>query len=103
MRVCVIPTNQPVYLHDLEGDTLKGLQSLVDGYIEPCAPAQLREVGIELLANEEGLLRGLAPNVNLFPFFFVGQLVAVGIGEEDFVSLTPVQEKKLLHWLYTLG
>lgn len=78
---------------------LEDLQALVGGYIEPAAPVELREQGIELLVNEEGLLKGLDTNENLFPFFFVGQAVAVGVGGEDFVSLSQAQVNFLEDWL----
>lgn len=90
--------------HD-NGDyaSLRALQGLVGGYIETCAPAGLRAQGIELLANEEGLLQGLEPNFNLYPFFYVGQLVAVGIGDEDFVSLTAEQITFIMGWIEGLS
>ena len=102
MRVYLIPAQAPCRPHDTEG-ALHDLQALVDGYIEPCAPVQLKQQGIELLCNEEGLLRGLPCNPHMFPFFFVGNLVAVGIGDEDFVSLTPEQEQWLKQWIENLS
>lgn len=104
MRVYIIPTKAPPHPHDTdESDVLRNLQTLVGGFIEPCAPVQLKQQGIELLADEEGLLKQLPCNENLFPFFFVGPLVAVGIGDEDFVSLTPDQEEYLRMWLEGLN
>lgn len=82
--------------------TLEKLQDLVGGYIEPSTPVQLRERGIELLANEEGLLQGLNLNDNLYPFFIVGQVVAVGVSEDDFVGLNAEQQKYLSEWLGAL-
>lgn len=108
MRVYIIPAQAMHHGHDIDdGFILRSLQSIVDGFIEPCAPAELKEQGIELLANEEGLLRYLPANINMFPFFYVGNLVAVGVGlnddgEEDFVSLTPEQENFLKRWLNNL-
>lgn len=100
MRVYIIPPTGGHHPMDIaDGNTLRSLQFLVDGYIEPCAPPDLRGQGIELLANEEGLLRKLPINWNMLPFFFVGVLVAVGIGEDDFISLTPEQEAYLKKWL----
>lgn len=103
MRVYLIPAQAMHHGHDIDDSMiLRSLQSIVDGFIEPCAPAQLRDKGIELLANEEGLLRQLKVNINMFPFFYVGNLVAVGIGDEDFVSLTPEQEAYIKKWLEDL-
>lgn len=99
MDVYVIkPRMYEYYLQMVDG-SLESLQKLVDGYIELCTPAELRAYGIELLANEEGLLKGLEPNQNLYPFFFVGTLVAVGVSGEEFVSLTPAQMHFLIDWL----
>ena len=79
--------------------TLESLQEMVDGYIEPCAPASLREKGIEMLCNEEGLLKGLEPNQNLYPFFYVGTCVMVATGAEEFLSLSDQQIDYILTWL----
>ena len=99
MRVYLIPHNGTPRAHDCDGN-LYDLQSLVDGWIEPCAPQILRGQGIELLANEEGLLKMLPLNVNTFPVLFLcGNLVAVGVNEDDFTSLTPEQELFIEAWL----
>ena len=107
MRVYVIPAQAPCKAYDTKADDVEGLvfelQALVDGYVELCTPVQLKQHGIELLCNEEGLLRGLPCNINMFPFFFVGTLVAVGVGDEDFVSLTPEQEQWLKQWIENLS
>ena len=103
MRVIVIRTKLGnIQRRDTSG-LLYDLQWLVDGFIEPCAPVQLREQGIELLCNEEGLLRHLPANENLFPFFYVGTVVAIGVGEDEFVGLTEEQEAFVLEWLSGLG
>lgn len=104
MRVMVIPVDatKDTYTIELSGDTLHAMQELVGGYIECATPAQLREQGIELIVNEEGLLAQLPPNEKLFPFFLVGQVIAVGVGEEDFISLTPEQIEYLNNWLFHL-
>lgn len=102
MRVMVIGTHVgDIHLHDIEGD-LWELQHLVGGFIECCAPVQLREQGIQMLANEEGLLRGLDVNENLGVFFFVGQLVMVGVEDDKFVSLTEKQQRYIMRWLKAL-
>ena len=81
---------------------LRALQELVGGHIETCPLAELRDRGILLLANEEGLLQGLEPNINLCPFFFVGQLVAVGFDGDEFTGLGLEQTLYLAHWLNSL-
>lgn len=101
MRVYVIPHETPCHGHWTDGSLLS-LQHLVGGFIELCTPPQLRERGIELLCNEEGLLKGLPLNVHLWPFFLVGQLVAVGTNGEEFDSLTDDQLEYLKEWLANL-
>ena len=83
-------------------NTLESLQEHVGGYIETCAPVDLKQRGIELIANEEGLLKGLAPNPNLYPFFFVGTMLVVGVGDEDFTGLTDDQMLFVFEWLNRL-
>ena len=103
MRVYLIPAQAMHHGYDFHDDLILGsLQSYVGGLIEPCAPVQLKERGIELLCNEEGLLVGMPININMFPFFYVGDLVAVGVSGEEFVSLTPEQEAYLKKWLESL-
>lgn len=103
MKVIKIDTE----VADLEVMEVSGelheLQELVGGYIEPGAPVELREKGIELLVDEEGLLKGLEPNPNIYPFFFVGPCVLVGVSGEDFVSLTDEQIIFALRWLKDLA
>ncbi len=83
-------------------DELHVFQDLVGGYIECGAPAELRARGIELICNEEGLLKQLKANVNLFPFFYVGTCVLVGYDHDGFTSLTDEQLKYANEWLLGL-
>lgn len=102
MKVIVIePKEGQYYLHETEGQ-LHDFQELVGGYIEACAPVELRYEGIQMLVNEEGLLKGLDANENLFPFFFVGTCVLVGVSGEDFVGLTEDQILFATRWLRML-
>lgn len=78
---------------------LHELQALVDGYIEPCALNEFKARRIEMLANEEGLLKGLQPNPNLFPFFYVGTVVFVGVCGDEFTSLSEVQIDYIQKWI----
>lgn len=79
--------------------TLADFQRMVGGHIEPAAPAQLREQGLEMLVNEEGMLKGLDPNENLYPFFFVGPAVIVATGGEEFTGLKDHNLVYLARWL----
>ena len=101
MKIVVIPTRGKVEVKEIDG-TLKSLQELVGGYIEPAPIASLTARDIVPLVDEEGLLYGLEPNENLFPFFFVGTCVLVGRDREDFVSLTDEQVSFALGWLKEL-
>lgn len=83
--------------------TLEQLQKLVGGYIQTCAPLELREQNIELLVDEEGLLKGLQPNAKLYPFFYVGNAVFVGVDGEELVGLTSEQIEFIVDWLEGLG
>ena len=99
MRILVIhPKKGNIHLMDTEGQ-LYQLQSLVGGFIETCAPAELREQGIEMLCNEEGLLRGLDYNENLYPFFFVGNLLMLGVDGDRFTGLSEEQQVFAMKWL----
>ena len=80
-------------------NVLEFLQFMVDGYIEVAHLAELDEQGIVLIVNEEGLLNGLEPNENLFPFFFVGDVVFVAVDGEDFVGLNDEQIEFLRGWI----
>ena len=71
---------------------LEDLQAIVDGYIERTTIAELEPYQISLIVNEEGLLRGLDPNENLYPFFFVGNVAFVDSSGEAFDGLDELQE-----------
>lgn len=73
-------------------NTLKMFQELVEGYIETTSFDGLRQKGIIIVCNEEGLLKGLDPNENVYPFFIVGNVIFTSYNNEgDFVSLTDEQ------------
>ena len=84
-------------------DKLEEYQKLVDGYIQLAPMPELAAQGIGLLCNEEGLLTNLAPNLNLYPYFFVGTVVFVGLRIEEFTGLTVDQVEWLEAWLAKLG
>lgn len=99
MRVIIVGHRKGnIRVHDTEGN-LYDFQHMVGGYIQPCAPVQLRDQGIEMLVNEEGLLSQLPENRNLYPFFFVGNAVLVGVDGENFVGLTQEQQEFALDWV----
>lgn len=77
-------------------NTLEEFQRIVGGNIEtvPCPGAP----GVELICNEEGKIKGLAPNLSIAPDVIVGTVIVVGTvimyGDdgEKFVSLTDKQQ-----------
>lgn len=99
MRVYYIGTKiGDFHPHDTEGE-LYQLQHLVGGFIEPVHLPEFEEQGIILLANEEGLLKGLPINGNLLPYFFVGSMVALSVAGDDFTSLDDGQVEFMTEWL----
>lgn len=81
-------------------NSLHAFQEVVGGYIETTTLAELRAKNIVLVVNEEGLLQQLDGNENLFPFFFVGNVLFTTYNAEgDFVSLTDEQEQFVYEWL----
>lgn len=90
----------------IEGElTLGAMQKAVGGYIQTCAPYypwELAKHNINMLCDEEGLLKGLEPNENLYPFFYVGNVVFVGVKGEEFVGLTTVQIAMVRKWVQSL-
>ena len=66
-------------------NTLAALQTIVDGYIEAVPLAR----DAVILVNEEGKLRGMAPNVMYFDDVLVGPVVIVGVRGEEFVDAPP--------------
>lgn len=83
--------------------TLEDLQEAVGGYIQPCAPVELVDMNIQMLVDEEGLLKGLPPNLNMVPFFYVGNCVFVGVKGADFVPLTYDEALWVCEWIQNLG
>ncbi len=71
---------------------LESLQDIVGGYIEAIYPFEER---VGLVVNADGKLEGLEPNRALYDDqgevydIIVGDFCIVGLGEEDFTSLSP--------------
>lgn len=103
MRVMVVGIDEGDVRIRYVPNELETLQTLVGGHIETAAPVQLREHGIEILVDEEGLLKGKHPNLNLFPFFLVGPVMFVGVSESEFVSLSAEQIRYIRTWLMSLS
>ena len=65
-------------------NSLANLQALVDGPIEVIAI----DDGILMIVNEEGKLRGLAPNFMYGKDMIVGTAFFCGLDEDEFVDLS---------------
>lgn len=68
-------------------NTLKALQSAVDGYIEVITLAD----DLAVVCNEEGRLRGLPHNLTINEISLCGTILIVGVDGEDFTDV-PVPE-----------
>lgn len=90
------------FMTQVDKPSLELLQNEVGGYIQTCTPLELRNKFIEMLCDEEGLLKGKAPNENLFPFFYVGNVVFVGVDGEELVGLTMSQVAFVKEWIDSL-
>lgn len=99
MRVFYIGTHTGQYHpHDTAGQ-LHDLQAMVGGFIEVVCLTEFTDQGILLLANEEGLLAQLEVNENMWPYFLVGPIVALGVDGENFTGLSEAQQEFIQYWL----
>lgn len=83
-------------------NTLEALQEAVGGYIEVKSIPSLVQFNILLIVNEEGLLKQLPPNENLYPFFYVGNVLVVGEDGDEFTDLTDKQVQIFEKWRASL-
>lgn len=79
--------------------SLKGLQDMVEGYIEVVNVIGFTDHRIKMLVNEEGVLTLKPINENLLPFFYVGNAVFIGVKDDCFDGLTPEEIDRVLHYL----
>lgn len=93
MTVLVVEPEKAPYTQEI-GTDLEALQKAVGGYIQAVYPY---EEPVALIVNEEGKLNGLPLNRALrddsgSPYdVAAGTMLIVGLGEEDFCSLTAEQ------------
>ena len=96
MKILIVEPQKPPYCKDISG-TLEELQAIVGGYIQAIYPF---DEPIALVCNEEGKLIGLPPNHLLCDKsgrvydMICGTFFIVGLGAEDFISLTDDAIKK---------
>lgn len=100
--IIVRPNEETVLLYCYPGDSLdlKTLQEIVEGHIETVPVvissewSKEKDVGLTLIINEEGKLRGLPVNQTatdmaaIYNDVIVGNAVLMGTTEEDFIGLT---------------
>lgn len=79
-RVGCLP--QPATIPE-DANVLRWLQQAVDGYIEAVTIFDK----LVVICNEEGRLRGLPYNCDIFAHRFVGDLVFVGVDGEEFTDV----------------
>lgn len=79
-------------------NTLEELQGIVGGHIEAVRFAS----DCVILCNEEGKLRGMAPNIFLMGEMFVGPVIILGTKGEDFDDI-PMPYDLFLELIPQLG
>ena len=96
LNVLVVEPEKAPYSKEINSG-LQSLQAEGGGFIEPVYPY---EDTVAVICNEEGKLNGLPLNRALRdedgrPYDIVaGTFLVIGLGEEDFCSLTPEQAEK---------
>lgn len=91
MRVVVIEPPRNASVRDVP-NTLEALQQLVGGYLETVRV--FADKDFTFICNEEGRLKGLAPNC----FGLVGTIVAVGVSGEEFCDIAIEKANFLLNF-----
>ena len=103
MRVLVVEPEKRPYEKRISGD-LESLQMEVGGYIEAVYPY---EEPVAILVDEEGKLKGKPLNRALrdedgtICDVLAGTFLVVGLGEEDFTSLTPELKEQFFKRFYS--
>ena len=97
MRVLLVEPGDYPKSVSVDG-SLKSLQDLVGGVIQAIYPL---EDPVAIICNEEGKLEGLEPNRALYNpengqvyDIIFGSFFICGLGEDDFISLSPELMKK---------
>ena len=103
LAVLVVEPQKKPYAKEIGGD-LKSLQREVGGHIQPVYP--FREP-VVLICDEEGKLSGKDLNRALrdesgqIYDVVAGTFLIAGLGEEDFISLTPEQMEHFMQYFQT--
>lgn len=93
LKVVYVEPGKPAYAAEIE-DTLKAKQRAVGGMIEFVNNGD----GTAIICNEEGKLEGLPANKRIEEIsdVIVGNFFVVGLGKEDFRSLTDEETEKYI-------
>ena len=93
LKVVYVEPGKPAYAAEIE-DTLKAKQRAVGGMIELVNNGD----GTAIICNEEGKLEGLPANrrIEEISDVIVGNFFVVGLGKEDFRSLTGEETEKYI-------
>lgn len=79
-------------------NSLENFQTAVGGYIEVVTLAE----DLVIICNEEGRLKGLPYNCDICGVSFVGDIIFVGVKDEEFADL-PINykaAKEMFGWLW---
>ncbi len=96
MKILIVEPHKQPYCKDISG-TLEELQAIVGGYIQAIYPF---DDPVALVCNEEGKLNDLPSNRLLCDKsgrvydIICGTFFLVGLGAEDFISLTDTEIEK---------
>ena len=82
IRVIIKKVGDPPYMTVIPNE-LKKLQEIVEGNIETVTITK----DCCIICNEEGKLKRLSHNCNLFGNDFVGTIIFVGINEDEFDNI----------------
>jgi hypothetical protein len=104
MKYIVKQPNEAPQVLEAEKISLKIMQEAVGGLITTAFANKLSEAGIDMFANDEGLLIGLEPNLGFevygHPTLIVGGVILVAADEEgETIGLTDEQIKVGLEFL----
>lgn len=76
-------------------NTLEAFQKAVGGYIEAVSLIP----GVVIICDEEGRLKGSAPNCRIDGMDFVGNIVVAGVNDEEFDSIPEALTLKVFREL----
>ena len=100
-RVCVLAPEGGISYPDVNAEDPYAMHDLLRGYMEPFPlPLPLARRSLLALADEDGLLKDLAPNVYspLLGRSIVGTVIIVRTDPPEFIDLTDADVAALDDW-----